>query len=154
MCGITGYTHPGAVDREVLSRMTECLARRGPDGCGAWFDDAIALGHRRLSVLDLTANADQPMANDDESIIIVYNGECYNHAELRQLLPGVKWRSTGDTETLLRLYEKFGELFIEKVNGMFALAIHDRRARKLLLYRDRLGEKPLYYAKAGSAFLF
>ncbi len=154
MCGITGYTHPGAVDREALSRMTECLARRGPDGCGAWFDDAIALGHRRLSVLDLTANADQPMANDDESIIIVYNGECYNHAELRQLLPGVKWRSTGDTETLLRLYEKFGELFIEKVNGMFALAIHDRRARKLLLYRDRLGEKPLYYAKAGSAFLF
>ncbi|MCC6545806.1 asparagine synthase (glutamine-hydrolyzing) [Candidatus Sumerlaeota bacterium] len=155
MCGIVGFTHPDEVDRAVIDAMTECLKRRGPDAHGVHVESPdVHLGHRLLSVQDLTGRAGQPMGNEEGTIHIVYNGECYNHRELRRLLPDVRWRSTGDTETLLRLYEKFGEQFIDKVNGMFALAIHDKRSRKLLLYRDRLGEKPLYYAKAGAAFLF
>lgn len=154
MCGIVGITNPHECPPEVFTRMVDALARRGPDARGEWRDDRVALGHRRLSILDLSDRGAQPMANEDGSIIVVYNGECYNHLELRKLLPDARWRSSSDTETLLRLFEKFGPSFIEQVNGMFALAIYDRREGKLYLYRDRLGEKPLYYYHDGERLLF
>lgn len=154
MCGIVGMTRPGECAPEVFSRMVDRLARRGPDARGEYRNDLVALGHRRLNILDLSDRGAQPMLSDDKSVVIVYNGECYNHLELRALLPAAPWKSTCDTETLLRLYERFGPSFISRVNGMFAIAILDVRRRKLLLFRDRLGKKPLYYFDDGERFLF
>lgn len=154
MCGITGYTTPGRWDRDVLDAMTRALTHRGPDSRGTLHHGEVALGHRRLAVLDLSPNAAQPMESPDGEVALVYNGECYNHPDLRRAMDGVKWRGTSDTETLLHLYMREGPIFIDRVNGMFALAVHDRRARKLHLYRDRMGEKPLYYAHDGHTLLF
>jgi asparagine synthase (glutamine-hydrolysing) len=154
MCGVVGFTNPEHYPPEILSQMVETLSHRGPDSCGIYQNNQVALGHRRLSILDTSSNANQPMANENQSVIVAYNGECYNHQALRRLLPNVNWRSSGDTETILRLYEKEGHRFVRHLNGMFAIAVYDQKKNKIFLYRDRIGQKPLYYYHHGNQFVF
>src|SRR3984893_12787300 len=150
MCGIAGIYHfdPGAsADEALLRRMTDLLAHRGPDDAGLYRSGPVGLGHRRLSIVDLSAAGHQPMGSADGSVWITYNGECYNHQGFVGELEGRghRFRSSSDTETLLSLYEEYGPGFLTKFDGMFALAIWDARRRRLLLARDRLGIKPLFY---------
>lgn len=157
MCGICGVmslddTRP---DIAVVRRMADSIVHRGPDGDGFYSDSAIALGHRRLSIIDL-ATGDQPIFNEDQSIAIVFNGEIYNYRELRKELikKGHRFRTTGDTEVIVHLYEEQGIDCVRDLNGMFAFAIWDAREHQLFLARDPLGEKPLYYASSGRQFMF
>ncbi len=154
MCGIVGCAPPSLIAPVEFDRMVDVLKHRGPDSRGVWKDRSVLLGHRRLSILDPSDRGNQPMANEDASIVIAYNGEVYNHMELRRLLPGVRWRSSCDTETILRLYEKEGRRCLQRLNGMFSIAVHDRRRGHLLLVRDRFGIKPLYLCRQNEAFLF
>jgi asparagine synthase (glutamine-hydrolysing) len=158
MCGIAGIVSRDGrtpVDAARLARMREVLHHRGPDGDGAWVDGPIALGHRRLAIIDV-AGGHQPMANEDESVWITFNGEIYNHRELRPELErrGHLYRTQCDTETIVHLYEEAGEAVVGRLHGMFAFAIWDRPRRRLLLARDRLGIKPLYYAWTDRELLF
>jgi asparagine synthase (glutamine-hydrolysing) len=158
VCGIVGIVclNPrAAVDEARLKDMRDVLRHRGPDGEGLWIDGAVGLGSRRLAIVDV-AGGSQPMANEDESVWIVYNGEIYNHAALRPGLEarGHRYRTRSDTETILHLYEEEGERCVERLQGMFAFALWDQRQRRLLLARDRLGIKPLYYAWTGDELLF
>lgn len=157
MCGITGiFDRSGApADRELLTRMTEALAHRGPDGSGSFVHQEAALGHRRLSIIDVEGGA-QPMANADGSVQVVFNGEIYNFVELRKELIalGCAFRTRSDTEVIVHAYERWGERLVDRLNGMFAFAIYDVRSRRMLLARDHLGIKPLYYTAIGSQFLF
>src|SRR5262245_5698396 len=150
MCGICGITLPDKlsrhVERERLVAMRDTLAHRGPDDAGIMIDGSAGLGFRRLSIVDLSGGR-QPMSNEDDSIWIVFNGEIYNHRELRPILEerGHIYRNLSDTETIIHLYEEFGPSGVEKLRGMFAYAIWDSPRRRLVLARDRLGIKPLYY---------
>jgi asparagine synthase (glutamine-hydrolysing) len=158
MCGIAGIVKldPQEVVEEArLVRMRDVLRHRGPDGAGLLRDGPVGLGMRRLAIVDV-AGGHQPMANEDESVWIVYNGEIYNHAALRPelLARGHLYRTRSDTETILHLYEEDGERCVERLQGMFAFAIWDRSRRRLLLARDRLGIKPLYYAVTDHELLF
>ena len=169
MCGITGaiWTEPRhAVDRATLQRMTDRLRHRGPDAEGFHTSalvvrpglapaPGVALGHRRLSIIDL-AGSQQPMSNEDGSIWLVFNGEIYNYVDLRRRLQGSghTFRSRGDTETILHLYEDEGTDFLKHLDGMFALALWDGRRRRLILARDRLGQKPLVYRQEPTRLLF
>ncbi len=152
MCGIVGVVQLDGrpVDRTVIERMTEVLAHRGPDARGIALvqSDTVraGLGHTRLKIVDLSDAAGQPMANDDGTVWVVFNGEIYNFRELRSSLEsrGHRFRSTSDTEVLLRLYEAEGERCVEQLDGMFAFAIWDNRRRCLVLARDRVGKKPLF----------
>lgn len=164
MCGIAGYIAPGGFrenDSRSLDAMIEAIVHRGPDDSGTWFepDIGVALGHRRLSIIDLSPAGHQPMASASGRYIIVYNGEIYNHSDLRAELDvlGVApdWRGHSDTEILLAAIEHWGLAgTLARLNGMFAFALWDRAQRQLILARDRLGEKPLYYGRSGSHFLF
>ncbi|MCO5172409.1 MAG: asparagine synthase (glutamine-hydrolyzing) [Planctomycetes bacterium] len=150
MCGIAGLLHfdpSRPVDRAVLDAMTDVLAHRGPDGRGTHVDGALGLGHRRLAVIDLSADAAQPMPNEDGSVWTVLNGELYGFQALRAELEarGHRFRSRSDTEVLVHLYEEEGERLVERLRGMFAFALWDARRRRLVLARDRFGKKPLYY---------
>jgi len=157
MCGIAGIVdqtgHP--VDGALLRAMTATQAHRGPDGDGIVCRGAAGLGHRRLAIIDL-ATGDQPMANEDGSVQIVFNGEIYNFRELRRDLDarGVRFRTASDTEVLLRAYEADGPDCVRQLRGMYAFAILDQRARRLVLGRDRVGIKPLVYAWDGRRLLF
>jgi asparagine synthase (glutamine-hydrolysing) len=158
MCGIAGFVNGGgiAADREVLAAMTATLAHRGPDGDGLLIDGPAALGHRRLAIIDLAGGA-QPMANEDESVWVTFNGELYNELGLRDglLRAGHVYRTSSDTESLVHLYEERGLEFAAGLNGMFALAIWDSRRRRLVLTRDRMGQKPLFYAETpGGGLVF
>jgi asparagine synthase (glutamine-hydrolysing) len=157
MCGIVGIlqTH-GEVERELLARMRDALTHRGPDDAGLHLDGRVGLGHRRLSILDLSPGGHQPMASPDGSLWIVFNGEIFNYVELREELRarGQEFRSTSDTEVLLHLYAREGEACLEKLNGMFAFAIWNARERSLFAARDRLGIKPFYYYPAPDCLLF
>jgi asparagine synthase (glutamine-hydrolysing) len=160
MCGLAGIFHPdadAAIDAALLRRMTTALAHRGPDGDGFHTEPGLGLGHRRLAVIDL-AGGHQPMANEDGSVVIVFNGEIYNFATLRPRLQalGHVFRSDhSDTETILHAWESWGPDCLQQLNGMFALALWDRNRGQLFLARDRLGEKPLYYAHTpDGAFVF
>ncbi|MFL6277573.1 MAG: asparagine synthase (glutamine-hydrolyzing), partial [Blastocatellia bacterium] len=152
MCGICGIAIPDhsrrRLDDAALTRMRDTLVHRGPDDAGIYLSDdrRVALGHRRLAIVDL-AGGHQPMFNEDDSIAIVFNGEVYNHRDFRADLEacGHRFRSHCDTETILHLYEEHGRHAVNHLRGMFAFAIWDRAARRLLLARDRLGIKPLYY---------
>ena len=150
MCGIAGFVNgrDRPADRDVLQRMTDSLAHRGPDGRGLFLDGPAALGHRRLSIIDVEGGA-QPMANEDETIWVTFNGEIYNDLPLRDRLrlQGHVFRNHSDTEALVHLYEEHGDDFPRVLNGMFAIGIWDARRRRLLLTRDRMGQKPLYYAE-------
>src|SRR5919198_4326475 len=161
MCGICGALAFGpslALDERTLERMCDAIAHRGPDDAGTLVrrEDGIALGHRRLSIIDLSPAGHQPMANEDGTVWITYNGEVYNHADLRGELEakGHVYRSRTDTETILHLYEEEGPRCVERLQGMFAFAIWDERRRELFLARDRLGIKPLYYAGPPGGFVF
>ena len=160
MCGIAGFVEPNpaltAIERrDVIQHMCDVIAHRGPDDEGFYVDGGMALGMRRLSIIDL-ATGHQPISNEDGSVRIVFNGEIYNYAELRAglLQRGHQFRTNSDTETIVHLYEELGDRCVEKLRGMFGFAIWDTREQKLLLARDRIGKKPMHYAQAGGAFIF
>ncbi len=149
MCGIAGIFHPGIpkpVDPNRIQRMLDVQAHRGPDGQGVWTAPGVALGHRRLSIIDL-AGSPQPMA--DGALTVTYNGEIYNFAALRAELTqkGARFRTSGDTEVLLHGWRYWGPAMLDRLDGMFAFAIHDAEAGTLFLARDRFGVKPLHYAE-------
>jgi asparagine synthase (glutamine-hydrolysing) len=158
MCGICGVFDRGGspVTAALVERMNDAIRHRGPDGDGLFVDGPIGLGHRRLSIIDLSETGRQPMSNGDGTTWITYNGEMYNYRELRAELLSLGWtfRSTSDTEVLLRAYEQWGPACLERVRGMFAFAIWDGRQRTLFLARDRIGIKPLYYHLTDAALLF
>jgi asparagine synthase (glutamine-hydrolysing) len=147
MCGIAGIINNSDKRvEEIIHKMTDAIAYRGPDDSGYLIDDNVALGHRRLSIIDLK-NGHQPMFNADKSIAVVFNGEIYNHNELRAVLEqdGYKFKTRCDTEVIVQLYNKYGKDCVKELNGMFAFCIYDLRNGKLLLARDRMGQKPLFY---------
>jgi len=156
MCGIAGFVNRDGVaaDRGVLARMTATLAHRGPDGQGVHTDGPAGLGHRRLSIIDVDGGA-QPMSNEDATVWVSFNGEIYNEPGLRAdlLARGHTFRSGSDTESLVHLYEDHGAGFARLLNGMFGLAIWDGPRRRLVLARDRMGQKPLYYAATAAGTL-
>jgi asparagine synthase (glutamine-hydrolysing) len=158
MCGIVGIIKlnpQSQVDEPRLKRMRDVLRHRGPDGAGLWVDGRVGLGHRRLSIVDV-AGGHQPMTNEDGSVWITYNGEIYNHAALRPDLEarGHRYASRSDTETIIHLYEEEGDRCVELLEGMFAFALWDKNRGRLLLARDRLGIKPLYYAITKDEIVF
>nr|AHN98031.1 asparagine synthase [uncultured bacterium lac193] len=158
MCGITGICVKDlarGVDARLLEAMTASLAHRGPDGSGSFVGPHVGLGHRRLSIIDL-ATGDQPIYNEDGSIALVFNGEIYNYKELRQELMarGHQLRTQSDTEVIVHLYEDFGDDCVDHLNGMFAFALWDAKHERLLVARDRLGERPVYYAEHNGRLLF
>lgn len=158
MCGIAGMVRLDPreqVGQARLKRMRDILRHRGPDGEGLWIDGPVGLAHRRLAIVDV-AGGQQPMSNEDQTVWITYNGEIYNHAALR---PGLEarghcYQTRSDTETILHLYEEEGERCVEELQGMFAFALWDATRQRLLLARDRLGIKPLYYAVTDRELLF
>jgi asparagine synthase (glutamine-hydrolysing) len=158
VCGIAGIVAADrllADDRERVTRMRDIIAHRGPDDAGIFADDRAVLGHRRLSIVDLAAGH-QPLANENDTIWIVFNGEIYNHQAVRSELEsaGHTYKTRSDTETILHAYEQWGDRSVEHLRGMFAFAIWDAPRRRLLLARDRLGVKPLYWAMAGDRLIF
>src|SRR5262249_48348770 len=159
MCGICGAVsvdHAEVVEPYTIIAMRETLHHRGPDQAGLYIGPGVGLGHRRLSIIDLRPEGRQPMANEDGHILTVFNGEIYNYQTLRQelLARGHVFRSKTDTEVIVHLYEEYGEDFVRHLHGMFALAIWDEPRRILLLARDRLGKKPLFYHFDGDRLLF
>ena len=159
MCGITGAVNWG--DRQILQKMTDTVAHRGPDDSGLWearLPDGtwVGLGNRRLAILDLSAAGHMPMSTPDGSLWITYNGEIYNFRELRQELSakGHTFLSQTDTEVILHLYQELGPDCVKKLNGMFAFAIWDSRQQELFIARDHFGIKPLYYIHQGRRLAF
>ncbi|HZM21028.1 MAG TPA: asparagine synthase (glutamine-hydrolyzing) [Anaerolineales bacterium] len=155
MCGICGKYSPSGVKLEELNSMLGTIVHRGPDDSGCYVNANIGLGSRRLSIIDLETG-NQPIGNEDRTIWVVYNGEIYNYQTLRLQLEskGHLFHTNSDTEVIIHLYEEVGEQCVEQLGGMFAFALWDERQQKLLLARDRLGQKPLFYARDGSDFLF
>jgi asparagine synthase (glutamine-hydrolysing) len=163
MCGIAGILGNAARDVKTVERMTATLEHRGPDDGGIWFDDEaeIAFGHRRLSIVDLSPQGHQPMHSANGQLVITFNGEIYNHAELRSRLeqednvPAGGWRGHSDTETLVNAISVWGlRTTLERCIGMFAFGVWDRKTRRLTLARDRFGEKPLYYGWVAGGLSF
>ena len=158
MCGINGLVHTDPrhpVDRELLRRLTTTMAHRGPDADGFFWGAGAALGHRRLSIIDLSTG-DQPIYNEDRSKVVVLNGEIYNFRELRAQLEqrGHRFSTSSDTEVIVHGWEEWGDDCIRHLRGMFGIALWDARARRLLLARDRVGKKPLYYLHDAERLLF
>ena len=167
MCGITGFYSKSTslLFNNVISNMNLAISHRGPDASGTWIDknSGIVLGHQRLSILDLSVAGNQPMQSHSDRFVITYNGEVYNHLEIRRELEktnsGIKWRSNSDTETLLQAIDYWGtEIALQKIEGMFAFGLWDKKKRCLTLVKDRVGEKPLYFGWQGigdnKVFLF
>src|SRR5438445_8920333 len=150
MCGIAGifnYRDSIPVDHFQLKRMADSMIHRGPDDEGFFIGGPIGLAHRRLSIIDL-AGGHQPISSEDDSVWVVFNGEIYNYLALREFLvsKGHVFKTRSDTEVIVHAYEEFGVEFVEKLRGMFAFALWDAPRKRLILVRDRLGVKPLYYA--------
>lgn len=158
MCGITGYFSPNKVFSESeLKAMTESLAHRGPDAEGFFMDEIIGLGHRRLSVIDLSTAANQPIHSACNRYVMVYNGEVYNYQEIAEEIKQkhkINFRTTSDSEVILEAFALYGTEFVQKLNGMFAIAIYDKQKNELFVCRDRMGIKPLYYFWDGKNFAF
>jgi len=156
MCGIVGGYDRNTNWQTILPKMTNALAHRGPDADGHWIEEGIALGHRRLAIIDLSENGAQPMISPSGRYMMVYNGETYNYLSLRQALaPHTTFRSGSDTEVILAGFDQWGiETTIKKMVGMFAIVVWDKKKHQLTLSRDRMGEKPLYYGWLGSSFVF
>ena len=165
MCGITGYISKSTPDFDesiVLKNMTDSLIHRGPDDSGnAIFQldnrlPSVGLGHRRLSILDLSVNSKQPFFSEDRKVIITFNGEIYNYLELKEDLQniGYKFNTTSDTEVFLKGYMEWGTDCFCKFNGMWSCAIYDKNIKSVILSRDRLGKKPLYYYKGNDIIVF
>ncbi|MBR3361451.1 MAG: asparagine synthase (glutamine-hydrolyzing) [Lachnospiraceae bacterium] len=155
MCGIAGYVSENKIEPAVLKAMTERIAHRGPDGEGFFVDDKCGLGHRRLAIIDLKTG-DQPIYNEDKTIVIAFNGEIYNFQTLRHELEkkGHRFQTQTDTEVLVHGYEEWGGALTEKLRGMYAFAIWDRKKQSLFLARDKWGIKPLYYYQTDHSLLF
>jgi len=158
MCGICGklyFDRERPVDPDLLGRMMDSIAHRGPDGQGSHLRAPVGLGHRRLSIIDLDTGG-QPMCNEDATVWVVFNGEIYNFRELRAQLErkGHRFSSASDTEVIVHLYEELGDDCVSRLNGMFAFALWDERRQRLLLARDRVGIKPLYFTCTGNAIVF
>lgn len=158
MCGIAGIFHVngGSPDPSLLARMSERIRHRGPDGSGTYLDGPVGLAHRRLAIIDLTEAAAQPMANEDGTLRLVYNGEIYNYIELREELigKGHSFRSDSDAEAVLHAYEEWGRDCLARFIGMWAFALWDSRRQELFCARDRFGIKPFYYTRVGDMILF
>ena len=159
MCGIAGWinleNNSSQNGEALLHAMCERMKHRGPDSEGLWLDEKVALGMRRLSIIDL-ATGEQPVYNEDRSVVVVMNGELYNYREVRASLEkrGHKFETQSDTEILPHLYEEYGEAMLDEINGMFAFALWDKRNQKLLIARDKFGEKPLYYGVFDGKLIF
>jgi asparagine synthase (glutamine-hydrolysing) len=156
MCGIAGFYSFGKKFSEAdLKRMTNRIAHRGPDADGFYMDTdcGVGLGHRRLSILDLSAAANQPMQSHDGRYYIIFNGEVYNYREIAEQL-GIKCHTTSDTEVILEAFIMKGKSFVHLLNGMFAIVIYDSRDKVLYMFRDRLGVKPLLYYWQDRNFVF
>lgn len=158
MCGIAGLVslNGGQDIRQTITKMVSAISHRGPDGEGIFCHENVALGHRRLAIIDLTENAAQPMLNEAENLVLSFNGEIYNYVELRAELAakGRHFHSESDTEVLLRAYEEWGEKCVERLNGMWSFAILDKRSNCLFCSRDRFGEKPFYFLRQSDGFYF
>lgn len=155
MCGIGGkVSFDGRPDPGLAEDMNTCMRHRGPDAKGVYASGPAVLAHRRLSILDLSEAGRQPMANEDGTVHIVFNGEIYNYRELRERVDAYSFQSETDTEVLLHLYEEYGTDCLQYLRGMFAFAIWDERAERLFLARDRLGQKPLFYRDTDEGFWF
>lgn len=164
MCGLAGILNLSSnnkpVCEELLTKVRDTMVHRGPDGGQNWIDEdgKVGLAHRRLSIIDLTDVANQPMSNEDESIWVVFNGEIYNHMDIRNELDeigGHFWKTDhSDTEVIVHAYEEWGMDFLEKLRGMFAISIWDKNKRNMILVRDRLGIKPLYYSINNKRLIF
>jgi len=158
MCGIAGImdsTGRRPIDADLLRRMTDRIAHRGPDGSGFHLAPGIGLGHRRLAIIDV-AGGQQPLFNEDDTVAITFNGEIYNFQELMTELTskGHRFRTHSDTEVIVHAWEEWGEACLQRLRGMFAFALWDARAGTLLLARDRFGEKPLFYCERADGFVF
>src|SRR3954449_5916359 len=158
MCGIAGEIRWDGADADVIAvtKMTKAVRRRGPDDSGIWASGPVALGHRRLAIIDPSTQAKQPMTDSDLGLTIAFNGCIYNYRELRGELEhkGHRFFSNGDTEVLLKAYKEWGERFVERLMGMFALCIVERDTGRVVLVRDRLGIKPLYVTEDGNRLRF
>lgn len=158
MCGIIGEISADPIDITTFELMRDELSHRGPDGEGLYLDDSetVALGHRRLSIIDLSSAGNQPMANEDETVWLVFNGEIYNYQKLRSILEteGHEFKSDTDSEVILHGYEEWGTACVENLRGMFSFGVWDETSERLFLARDRLGIKPLHYFVGNERFLF
>jgi asparagine synthase (glutamine-hydrolysing) len=154
MCGIAGFYDPfGQLKRHDLKDMTDALAHRGPDAEGFYLHGSIGLGHRRLSIIDLSDAANQPMVSHDGHLRIVFNGEIYNYKEIASELD-IDFRTSSDTEVLLEAFKAWGKSMVHKLNGMYAFAIWNEKDQSVFFCRDRMGIKPLYYSLHGESLLF
>jgi asparagine synthase (glutamine-hydrolysing) len=153
MCGIAGFNWR---DENIVREMCDSIIHRGPDDEGYYTDESVSLGHRRLSIIDLSEKGHQPMSNEDQTVFVVYNGEIYNYHELREELigRGHVFASQTDTEVIVHAYEEYGTECVKKFNGMWAFCIYDKTSKQLFLSRDRFGIKPLYYYFDGARFMF
>ena len=156
MCGIVGFTNNVGNADEVLGKMMDRIRHRGPDAEGRYIDDNIALGHRRLSIIDISSSGDQPIFNEDNSLVIIFNGEIYNYMEIREKLvaSGHSFRTNTDTEVLIHGYEEYGVKLLEMLRGMFSFVIWDKNKKELFGARDFFGIKPLYYANMNGTLMF
>lgn len=157
MCGIAGqYCFKGQPDKELINNMSKILTHRGPDADGTYFNNTVGLAHRRLSIIDLSKEANQPMFNEDYSVVIIYNGELYNYQYLKSLLVQRNhiFKTNSDTEVIIHAYEEWGMNCLTKFNGMWAFALWDNRKQVLFCARDRFGIKPFYYAFDGTSIIF
>jgi asparagine synthase (glutamine-hydrolysing) len=156
MCGITGFytrNNPDFVSKQELDQMTSCLVHRGPDAQGSFYTELVGLGHQRLSILDLSNDANQPMESHSMRYICVYNGEVYNFRELAKDL-NIELKTSCDTEVIVEAFAEWGVTFINKLNGMFSICIYDKQEQMLYLFRDRIGIKPMFYYWDGNNFAF
>ena len=156
MCGIVGFTNTADNADKIIEDMMDRIRHRGPDASGKYVDGDIALGHRRLSIIDVSASGDQPIYNEDSSLVIVFNGEIYNHKDIREDLvrAGHSFRTNTDTEVLIHGYEEYGTKLLNKLRGMFSFVIWDKNKKELFGARDFFGIKPMYYARMGNTFMF
>ncbi|MFK7807292.1 MAG: asparagine synthetase B, partial [Saprospiraceae bacterium] len=156
MCGINGIFGLEQVSEPeaVIKKMNAKLAHRGPNHDGIYTDNALALGHRRLSIIDTSDHANQPYFSEDRSVVLVFNGEIYNYIELKKELSDYTFNTSSDTEVIIAAYQKWGTECLTHFNGMFSLALWDTKKEQLLIARDRLGIKPLYYTESNNSFIF
>ena len=152
MCGITGYISENITSSE-LEHSVNSIKHRGPNNQSKWIDKNVGFGHTRLSIIDLSEQANQPIESLSKRYIMVFNGEIYNYKELSQK-HRLQLKTNSDSEVILELFEKIGSSFVKELNGMFSIAIFDKQSKELFLFRDRLGIKPLFYFFDGENFAF
>ncbi|MBQ2581779.1 MAG: asparagine synthase (glutamine-hydrolyzing), partial [Ruminococcus sp.] len=156
MCGIVGFTNKVADAEGVIEKMMDRIKHRGPDASGKYVDEGIALGHRRLSIIDISSQGDQPIFNEDKSLVLIFNGEIYNYLDIREELvkAGHVFTTNTDSEVLIHGYEQYGTKLLGKLRGMFSFVIWDKNKQELFGARDFFGIKPMYYALMGESFMF